>query len=340
LNRRLTALAVFTAAMTVAATAGATSDAAGTRLAGVDRYETAQLVTTETFSGGANVALLVSGTSYPDALAASYLAGITGSPILLTDPNELPDGIVPTLEALGADGVYAIGGEGAISTDVLNELHAAGFVVDRVAGENRFSTARQVAELAGPEPIGEFMAGRAAIVVNGLGYADALAAGPLAAAHGMPILLTTADALHPDAENALLNLDIEQVLIIGGTGAVSTATAARIFSLGIEVRRIAGASRQETAAEAADVAVGELQFPADRVLLARSDGFADALAGGIRGGTVLAPILLTAGVDDLGPAAGDFVVAHKDTIATIEALGGTAGISDAVLGDAVALARS
>jgi lactocepin len=339
LNRRLTAIAVFTVAMTVGATAGATTDASSTRLAGANRFETAQMITTETFDA-ADVALLVNGMNYPDALVASYLAGVSGSPILLTTPATLADGIIPTLEALGVNGVFAIGGEGAISSDVLNELAAAGYVIDRVAGENRFSTARQVAELAGPDPVGEFMAGKAAIVVNGMSFPDALAAGPIAAAQGLPILLTTPDALHPDAENGLLNLDIEQAVIVGGTDAVSEAVAGRIDTLGIDVRRISGPTRQQTAAAVADVAVGELQFPADRVLLARSDSFADALAGGIRGGTVLAPILLTDDADDLGLAAGDFVLAHKDTIATVEALGGTSGISEAVLGNAVALARS
>ena len=340
MNRRLTAVAVFTVAMTVAATAGATTDASSARLAGANRFETAQMITTETFGDGANVALLVNGMNYPDALAASYLAGITGSPVLLTEPTVLSDGILETLEALGTNGVYAIGGEAAIATAVLDELRAAGYVVDRIAGENRYSTARQVAELAGPEPIGDFMAGDAAIVVSGLGFADALAAGPMAAAHGMPVLLTTPEALHPDAENALLDLDIEQVLIVGGTAAVSDDVLRRIFSLGIDVRRIAGPTRQETAARVAAVSVGELQFPADRVLLARSDNPADALAGGIRGGTVLAPILLTQSVDELGVATADFIRANRDTVAVVEALGGTAGISDAALGTAVELARS
>lgn len=339
MNRRLTAIAVFSVAMTVGATAAATTDASSARLAGANRFETAQIVTTETFDA-ANVALLVNGMNYPDALAASYLAGITGSPVLLTDPTTLSDGIIPTLEALGVNGVYAIGGEGAISSAVLNELQAAGYIVDRIAGENRFSTARQVAELAGPDPIGEFMAGRAAIVVNGLSFPDALAAGPIAAAHGLPILLTTPEALHPDAENALLNLEIEQALIVGGTAAVSEAVAGRIDTLGIDVRRISGPTRQETAARVAEVAVGELAFPADRVLLARSDNAADALAGGIRGGTVLAPILLTDSRDELGSAAGAFILDNRATLARIEALGGTSGISDGVLAAAVELARS
>lgn len=340
MNRRLTAIAVFTVAMTVAASASATTDASSARLAGVNRFQTAQMITTETFGGGANVALLVNGMNYPDALAASYLAGITGSPVLLTEPTVLSDGIIETLEELGTTGVFAIGGEGAISTAVLTELQAAGYVVDRIAGENRFSTARQVAEVAGPDPVGDFMAGDAAIVVNGLGFADALTAGPMSAAHGMPILLTTPETLHPDAENALLNLDIEQVLIVGGTAAVSDDVLRRIFSLGIDVRRIAGPTRQETAAKVAAVSMGELLFPGDRVLLARSDNPADALAGGIRGGTVLAPILLTQSVDELGLATADFILANGATLSVVEALGGTAGISDAALGAAVGLARS
>jgi putative cell wall-binding protein len=339
LNRKLAALAVFTASMTVASTAGATADAISIRIAGTTRYETAQMVSTGTFQD-ANVALLVSGTNYPDALASAYLAGISASPVLLTDPNELSDGILETLDTLGVSGVIAIGGEGAISSDVLNELQEADYVVDRIAGENRFSTARQIAEFAGTDPIGSFMTGRAAIVVNGFGFADALASGPIAAAQGMPILLTTPEELHVDAENALLNLDIEQVLIIGGTAAVSDDVFRRIFSLGIDVRRIAGDTRQATAAEVANVAIGELLFPADRVMLARSDNPADALAGGIRGGQELAPLLLTEGVDDLGLAAGDVIVRNKAALAFVEALGGTAGISDAVLAEAVALARS
>ena len=339
MNRRVTAVAVFSAAMTVAAAASATPDASSARLAGANRFETAQIVSAETFEA-ANVALLVSGMNHPDALAATYLAGVTGSPVLLTDPTTLSDGVIETLEALDSTAVYAIGGEGAISSAVLNQLTAAGYVVDRIAGENRFSTARQVAELAGPDPVGEFMAGKAAIVVDGLGFADALAAGPMAAAQGLPILLTTPAALHADAESALLTLGIEQVVIVGGTAAVSDDVLRRIFSLGIEVRRIAGASRQETAARVADVAVGELQFPADRVLLARSDNPADALVGGVRGGRVFAPILLTDSVGALGLAAAGFITENKGTITTVEALGGTAGINQSVLDDAVALARS
>jgi putative cell wall-binding protein len=339
-NRRLViAVAVFAAVTSVAATAGATTAVAGSRLAGPNRFATAQTIMEETFTEGAGVVLLVNGRSYADALSATYLAGVSGSPILLTEADELSDGVLDSLSALGATGVFVIGGEAAVSTAVVNEIQAAGYVTDRIAGENRYSTSRQVAELAGPDPIGSFGAGRAAIIVTGEGYADALAAGPVASAQGMPILLTTGSQLSPDAESALLSLQIDQVLIVGGTSAVSDDVFRRIFSLGIEVRRVAGADRMGTAVKLADLAKSELQFPTDRVLLARADNPADALVGGIRGGTVLAPILLVESVESLGDAPGAWLAENKATISSVEALGGTGVISQAVLDFAVAAAR-
>jgi putative cell wall-binding protein len=309
----------------------------GERLAGADRYGTARAVIEATFDA-AGVVLLVSGRSPADALAATYLAGVSASPILLTEPDRLPDGLLATLDSLGAAGVLVIGGTGAVSDAVLDDLRGEGYVVDRIAGENRYSTARLVSERVPREVIGSFMRGKAAIVVNGRGLGDAIVAAPLAAAQGLPIVLTEPERLHADAEHALLGLGIEQVLIIGDAREVSEAVGARIDSLGIDVRRIGGASPQETALRLAEVAVGELRFPADRVLLARVGAPADALVGGIRGGTVFAPILLTDDRTTLGLAASSFLVDHGATISTIEALGGDGVVAQAVLDLAVALA--
>ena len=53
---------------------------------------------------------------------------------------------------------------------------------------------------------------------------------------------------------------------------------------------------------------------------------------------MFAPILLTAGAT-LGSDARTFIKANTATIKTIDVLGGTAGISDAVAADAVAAAK-
>ena len=340
MNRRLTtAIAFVCATSALTGVAAATADATGRRLAGDTRFATAQVVATETFTDGAGVAVLASGRNFPDALSSAYLAGVSGSPVLTTEPGELSAGVLETLEELGVQGVFIVGGEAAVSSDVFNAIDAAGYVVDRIAGENRYSTARQAAEIAGSDPIGEFGAGKAALVVSGVSYADALAAGPIAAAQGLPILLTPRDALGPDAESALLGLGIEQAILVGGTAAVSEAVGARINSLGIDVRRVAGATRQETSRLLAELATAELQFPTERVLLARGDGFADALTGGGRGGALAAPIILTVSPTDLGDAARRYLADHADTIALVEALGGTAAVAESVLDQAVTVTR-
>ena len=338
MRRPLIAAALAAAVLAgAAAPAGATADAVANRLSGADRYVTARAIATSTFTSS-TVAILVGGESFADALPAAYLSGAEQAPLLLTPAAALPAGLLNTLDALKVDGVQVVGGTSSVSAHVVSQLEAAGLSVERLAGANRYETARKVAELLPIEAVGKFGAGAAAIVVTGESFPDALAAGPLSASQGLPILLTNSAGLHDQAKAALQSLGIKQVLIIGGTGAVSTSSENQIKALGIAVRRIAGASRQATAVAAAEVAVGELSYPLTNVELARGDSFADALAGGTRGGKVFAPVLLTAGTT-LGTDARAFIKKYTGTIKTIDVLGGTGGISAAVANDAVAAAK-
>jgi putative cell wall-binding protein len=321
-----------------AGVASATEDAVANRLAGPDRYVTARAISTSTFSAPETVAIIAGGESYADALPAAYLAGAEDSPMFLTPPGALPAGLLDTLDDLKVEGVQIVGGTSAVSEHVVSQLEDHGLAVDRLAGTDRYETARKIAELLPPEAVGTFGAGRAAIVVSGESFADALAAGPLSASNGFPILLTNPGGLHNQAVAALKSLAIKQVLIVGGTGAVSTSGEDQIKALGIAVRRVAGASRQATAVAVAEVARGELQYPLDRVELARGDGFVDALVGGVRGGKVLAPVLLTAG-DALGSDARDFIKANTATVKFVDVLGGSGAVSAAVAADAVAAAK-
>lgn len=339
IRKKLLAVALAAAAvMASTGTVGATSDAQAVRLAGVDRYQTSQIVADKTF-GQSTIVLLASGQSFPDALAAAYLSGAANAPILLTPTDSAPAGLTETLEGLGADGVQIIGGTAAVSGQVAAQVQAAGYVVDRIGGSDRYQTARFVAETLPADAVGSFGAGRAAIIATGSNFADALAAAPLSAAQNLPILLTTGGSLHPAANAALDNLGIEQVIIAGGTGAVSANVASQISAKGIAVRRVAGENRQQTAVALAQLATGEANFATDRVMLARGDVFTDALVGGARGGHLTAPILLTESSTALGSSARGFIAANRDTVAAIDVLGGTAAVSDAVASDAVATAR-
>jgi putative cell wall-binding protein len=336
-SRLLTAGVAGALVLGSAGMASATSAAVANRLAGTDRYVTARAIGSATFTAS-TVAILAGGESFADALPAAYLSGAEAAPLFLTPASGLPTGLVTTLNDLKVDGVQIVGGTSAVSANVVTQLEAAGFAVERLSGANRYETARKVAELLPPQAVGTFGAGKAAIVVSGDTFPDALAAGPISASQGLPILLTNPAGLHDQAKAALQSLGIKQVLIVGGTGAVSASSEAQIKALGIATRRIAGPTRQATAVAVAEVERGELSYPLTRVELARGDSFADALAGGTRGGKVFAPILLTAGAT-LGAEARGFIKANTPTIAFVDVLGGTGAVSDAVAADAVAAAK-
>lgn len=93
-----------------------------TRIAGNNRYETAVAVSRHAFPKGAPVAIVVSGTTFPDALAAAPF-GVKG-PILLTDPNRLPPETAAEIRRLGAKEVIIVGGVNAVSAQVETQLKA------------------------------------------------------------------------------------------------------------------------------------------------------------------------------------------------------------------------
>ena len=103
------------------------------------------------------------------------------------------------------------------------------------------------------------------------------------AAH-FPIVLTTGAALSPEARAALSDLSIRNVLIVGGTSAVSGTTEASIVAMGITTTRLAGNDRTETATKVADHEIANLGFVNTHADLARGDDFADALAGAAHSG--------------------------------------------------------
>ena len=107
-----------------------------TRLWGADRYETAQAVCDEAaglpgFSS--RYIYLATGTSFPDALAAGPLAAASATPrsgpcpLLLVRPDSLPaptGGFISTY-AEDCQTVRVIGGSGAVSDDVLQQVEDA-----------------------------------------------------------------------------------------------------------------------------------------------------------------------------------------------------------------------
>ena len=331
----------FTALVVASAgPAGATPLFSVVPLYGADRYETAAAIADSGFAYG-RVVLLANGQSdepgtpgneehFPDALAGAYLAGANTAPILLTTQSVLPAATEQELQDRDLDRVIIIGGAGAVSAEQEQHLRDAGYPVERVHGATRYATAAAVARSQGEAYVGKLAGRRTAIVASGVGFADALVMGPLSYASKFPITLTDPQRLSSETRSVLGELRIEHVLIPGGHEAVSEAVQGEIEARGITVRRLAGASRTETAAVTAEFALAELGFSQTTVDLALGRRFPDALAAAPLSGRNRTPLLLTADVDELGAAARGYLIAHSDTLDSSYAFGGPAAIAESV----------
>jgi putative cell wall-binding protein len=197
------------------------------RIAGADRYETSADIAT---SSGSNVlgrtdgrvtAIVASGATFPDALAAGPLSAARSLPILLTRPTTLPDDTERALRSLGIRHVLIAGGPAAVSTSVENALNGMGLTVKRIAGDNRAETAVEIARFA-TASLG--FADTHVNLARGDVFADALAGGPHGGRELAPILLTRTGTQNAPATLRWLEDHAGRLAgghVFGGTAAVS-----------------------------------------------------------------------------------------------------------------------
>lgn len=165
---------------------------------------------------------------------------------------------------------------------------------NRISGNDRYTTAAEIAEAG-------WNTSSYAIIAGGENFPDAICASPLAAKFKAPILLTPKNSLHVETKKQLLALDVENVVIIGGTAVVSDKAADAIRDLGIKVTRLAGADRYETSLKVAE-AIGDF----DEAVIASGLNFQDVLSIAPIAAKEGMPILLTP-KDSLGSDLKDFL---------------------------------
>lgn len=299
------------------AMAGPVRAASFERWAGNDRYATSVRVSQEAFPTGADVVFLATGQSFPDALAAGPAAATLDAPILLTATNQLPAVVSSELQRLAPTTVYLLGGVAAISSTVESQVDAATTAqIRRIAGNDRYSTAAAVTELA-------FPTADAVYVAAGTGFADALSAGAPGGILRRPVLLTATTTLPAATRAQITRLANPDVIVLGGTAAVSNTVVTELDSLTTgTVRRVSGANRYATS-----VAVSEDAFgAADTVFLATGTAFPDALSAAPAATALIAPVLLTS-----PSCAPDGVIAEVTRLGAsrVIALGGQNAVSDA-----------
>jgi putative cell wall-binding protein len=260
------------------------------RVAGQDRFETAALLA-ERAAQGMQVqrVWIATGANFPDALAAAA----AGEPVLLVTVDTLPRPAARALGRMNPDTVIAAGGRSAISEAVLDAAaEAAGANKDRAAGTQRFATAAAIARKVHPDAAAVDIVWLA----TGSDFPDALAAGPVAATEGAPLLLATRDELPADTAEVLRELRPDEIVVAGGESAVSAAVAdaAAAAAGDARVTRLSGTQRFETAQAVAD-RLRTHTGPFTAAWLATGANFPDALAAGPVAAAAGAPLLLTVG---------------------------------------------
>ncbi len=311
------------------------------RLASDDRYATSVAISRSTFATS-TVAVLATGADYPDALAASALAGVLDAPLLLVRDSVDTDAfwdMITELERLGVSSAYLVGGTKVISLPVEAEIRKRVPDLERLEGTDRYETARKVADEVATIVAGKGGTVDAAFLVRGDGFADALAAGPYAFSQGMPVLLTRPGSLNSHAASFIETRDIVDVTVVGGEAAVSPVVAGAASSLNrgaTIVERVDGDTRYETAANLADHAVGQGWATWGHVGVATGTNFPDALSGsaamGRRGG-----VLLLTGPTALSSPAQSAIASNIDQVDLALVFGGPAVVYDAVIAQIEAL---
>ncbi len=204
------------------------------RLAGANRYATAAEIATATvdLATVGTTAFVVNGEAWPDALAVAPVAAYNESVVLMTRKSSVPAVTMDWMDDNGITDVVVVGGEAVVDATAYAELDAS-FDVTRVAGVNRYETAKKVAlwgvDNAGMEP-------SLATLVSGENFPDALSAAPISWWTGAPVLLTRQASLHPQVvdyfdENGAIGYpdtgDYNEGMgcyVLGGPAAVSEAT--------------------------------------------------------------------------------------------------------------------
>ncbi|MGH3440589.1 MAG: cell wall-binding repeat-containing protein [Nitriliruptorales bacterium] len=263
------------------------------RTPGWDRYTLAANIAKTGWPDGSPTAVLVNGELFPDALAAGPLAASRSAPLLLTTRDRLHWRTAAALRDLGTKRVLVVGGPGVVSEDVAGELREAGYSVKRIAGDTRTETAAVVAWYVSGASAGS---GRV-FLASATSWPDALAAGAVAGQASMPVLTTAPGRLSEPAAAMLERLAPQEVVIIGGEGAIRPGVAQDVAALGIPVTRVGGATRFATAVAIAEWGVENLGSDASAIGLASGFDFPDALVAAPLAARRRAPLLLAHGAD-------------------------------------------
>lgn len=216
----------------------------------------------------------------------------------------------------------------------LQVVHAHTFTAtSRLQGAGRIDTAVAIARAAHPT------GSSTALLAVSSSFPDALAGGPLAAALGGPLLLTGTSSVPAQTVQALRDLGVSSVRLLGGEAVIAPEVVTQLEAAGFTVSRLAGDSRFDTAAVMARAVQSARGGDGPRrAFLVPAFTFPDALIAAGPGGLLGMPVLLTQ-PEELHPAAAA-VVRGVDEVVVVDSDGQLApAVIDQLRGLGVTVSR-
>ena len=171
-------------------------------------------------------------------------------------------------------------GEARTGVDETLEPMLTGYI----AGADRYATSVAISKF-GFEPDVNCV-----YIASGANFPDALSAGPAAAKCGGPLLLVAPNAIPTLVAEELRRLNPSEIVIAGGTGAVSSSVQTQLGAYG-NVRRIAGSDRYDTSRKI----VADAWDTTPVVWVATGTNFPDALAASAAAAIDAYPVMIVPG---------------------------------------------
>lgn len=297
------------------------------RINGAERIATSVQISKELYPNGFpadhsfKTVFIATGYEYADALSAGPLAYQYGNaPILLTKSEILSSDVIDEIKRLNATDVVVLGGETAVSDEVVNQLKQISMVNDeavtRISGVNRYQTNAEINK--------RLLNVNGLFIASGQNFADALAGSSVAAINQYAIVLTNQASLPADSQAFIETHSSKPSYVLGGENAVSTNVVQKLQQINATISRLSGADRYQTLAKI--LTTFSTTFNGSEVLYSTGSDFPDALTSSSLAAAKKAPVILVG--NGISSSLESFLASYKGKVNEIHVLGGQVAVSD------------
>jgi putative cell wall-binding protein len=192
-----------------------------TRIGGADRFEASRNLNTFAFgASGVDRVYLATGLNFPDALAASAVAGSHLGAVLLVDgrAQTLDQATIDELALLGPDNVVVAGGPNSVSDGIELAVAQLGFPggSQRLFGADRFLASQAINHEA-------YATADTVYLATGLNFPDALAGAALAGRDAGPLYVVNSTCVPQQIIADINAFGDPQIVLFGGPNSLSPA---------------------------------------------------------------------------------------------------------------------